>query len=131
MTNKSEEFNIKLKWHLPDARKYIFAFISLSIMLLLLYGNTFHAEWHFDDFSNICENENIRIGNLTWSELTKSIYTRDGRLGRRPVAYMSFAINYYFGGFDVFGYHVTNLIIHIIAAVFLFLFIISSTKASS
>ncbi len=118
---------MNMKWHLPDARKCFFAFISLSVLLLVIYGNSFHAEWHFDDISNIVENEEIRIKNLTWSELSKSIYTSKGRLGR-PVALMSFAINYYFGGLDEFGYHVVNVIIHLTSAFFLFLFIMNTLK---
>jgi len=127
MISKKNGFNVNMRWHLPDARKYIFALVGLSVLLLAIYGNSFHAEWHFDDIGNIVENEKIRIGNLTWSELTKSIYTKDGKLSR-PVAYMSFATNYYFGGLDEFGYHVTNVIIHFVAAFFLFLFIMNTLK---
>ena len=127
MISKKNGFNVNRNWHLPDARKYIFALVGLSVLLLVIYGNSFHAEWHFDDIGNIVENEKIRIGNLTWSELAKSIYTRDGKLSR-PVAYISFATNYYFGGLDEFGYHVTNVIIHFVAAFFLFLFIMNTLK---
>lgn len=124
---KSNGFKVNMKWHLPDARKYFFALISLSVLLLATYGNSFHAEWHFDDISNIVENERIRITNQTWSELSKSIYTKEGKLGR-PVALMSIAINHYYGGLDEFGYHVVNVIIHLAAAFFLFLFIMNTLK---
>ncbi len=124
---KSNGFIVNMKWHLTDARKYFFALISLSVLLLAIYGNSFHAEWHFDDIGNIVENEKIRITNLTWSELSKSIYTKEGKLSR-PVAYISFAANYYFGGLDEFGYHVVNVIIHLVAAFSLFLFIMNTLK---
>ena len=41
----------------------------------------------------------------------------------RPVARLSLALNYYFGGLNVSGYHLANTIIHLVASVFLFLFI--------
>jgi len=127
MISKRNGFNVNTKWHLPDARKYIFAFIGLSVLLLAIYGNSFHAEWHFDDIGNIVDNEKIHIKNLTWSELSKGIYTREGKLSR-PVAYISFATNYYFGDLDEFGYHVVNVVIHLVAAFFLFLFVMNTLK---
>jgi len=39
------------------------------------------------------------------------------------VAFLSFAINYYFGRLNVYGYHLVNLLIHLICSIFLFLFI--------
>ena len=47
---------------------------------------------------------------------------------QRPVSYFTFAMNYYFDGLDVFGYHVVNFFIHYIASVFLFLFIYNTLK---
>ncbi|MGD8986241.1 MAG: tetratricopeptide repeat protein, partial [Desulfobacteraceae bacterium] len=41
----------------------------------------------------------------------------------RPVACLSFALNYYFGELDVLGYHLVNIFIHFLASIFLFLFI--------
>lgn len=41
----------------------------------------------------------------------------------RPVAYMSFALNYSLGGLDVFGYHLVNIAIHIITGVGVYLLI--------
>jgi tetratricopeptide (TPR) repeat protein len=41
---------------------------------------------------------------------------------------LSFAVNYYFDGENVLGYHVVNFIIHYLAALFLFLFIYNTLK---
>jgi len=41
----------------------------------------------------------------------------------RPVANFSFALNYYFGKYDVTGYHIVNIIIHWITGILLFIFI--------
>ncbi|MBN1905045.1 MAG: tetratricopeptide repeat protein, partial [Deltaproteobacteria bacterium] len=41
----------------------------------------------------------------------------------RPVSCISFALNYFFGELNVFGYHLVNIFIHLIASIFLFLFI--------
>jgi tetratricopeptide (TPR) repeat protein len=104
-----------------------FAFLSLLVMLLIIYGNSFFGEWHFDDYHNIVENRNVHLQGLSWQEIRKTFSgTADGSeggLSTRPLSYLSFGLNYFFGGTDVFGYHAVNLVIHFATAVFLFLFI--------
>ncbi|MBI4374596.1 MAG: tetratricopeptide repeat protein, partial [Deltaproteobacteria bacterium] len=71
-------------------------------MTLLIYSNTFLTPFQFDDESNIIDNAEIRsLGNfLDFS-------------GTRFVCFLTFALNYRFGGLNVFGYHLVNLLIHI------------------
>ena len=85
---------------LPLRLRYIL--LILAIITTITYSNTFHASFQFDDSSNIIENLKIRkISNFF--DLS----------GARSIGYLSFALNYYFGKLDVFGYHLVNLIIHI------------------
>jgi hypothetical protein len=57
--------------------------------------------------------------------IKKVLFSDPGRPGGlyRPVACLTFALNYYFGGLDVVGYHLMNLAIHIVASIFLYLLI--------
>lgn len=126
MINAENGFDLKLKWRFPDSRKYIFALISLAFLILTLYGNSFYCGWHFDDYPNIVNNQNVHLNILSWKEITKAFY--DGDSIGRPFAYLSFALNYYFGGTNVFGYHLVNILIHFIASIFLFLFIYQTLK---
>jgi hypothetical protein len=41
----------------------------------------------------------------------------------RPLAYLTFALNYFVHGFDLTGYHVVNIVIHIVTAILLFCFV--------
>jgi len=76
--------------------------LVLSCLATLIYSNTFSATFHFDSILRIVENPKIKhLSNLL--DLS----------GSRYVGYLSFAINYYFGGLNVFGYHLVNLLIHI------------------
>jgi hypothetical protein len=102
------------------------------ITLLLIYSDSFWGEWHFDDFHNIVDNRVGHVKNLSWEEIQKTFYgvsygTERERISR-PFAYLSFGLNYFFGGTDVFGYHVVNFVIHWITALFLFLFIHNTLK---
>jgi protein O-mannosyl-transferase len=104
-----------------------FAVLSFLVMLLLIYGNSFFGEWHFDDYHNIVDNPNVHMQGLSWNEFCATFYgVADGPEGHhvtRPIAFLSFGLNYFFGGTNVFGYHAVNFVIHFAAAVFLFLFI--------
>ncbi|MEN6376278.1 MAG: hypothetical protein ABFD75_16045 [Smithella sp.] len=109
--------------------RYFFAIISLLLILLLSYSNSFNCSWHFDDYDNITENANIKVNQFTWENIKKISF---GIMGNnrisRPVSYLSFALNYYWGGLDVFGYHVVNFLVHYLSAIFLFLLIINTLK---
>ena len=122
MLTKENGFELPLKWTFPDANKYAFAFISLFVILIIIYSNSFQGAFQFDDIPNIVENQNIQINNLDFDSLKQALYDHNGKLNR-PLAYFSFGINYYFSEFDLFGFHLVNFIIHYLTAIFLFLFI--------
>ncbi|MFQ5585203.1 MAG: tetratricopeptide repeat protein [Thermodesulfobacteriota bacterium] len=86
--------------------------LPLSIIVLLTvvaYSNTFSNSFHFDDRYAIFEDRAIRdLGNVP------GIF---GNILKRPVLRITFALNYYFGGTDVLGYHLVNLMMHIIAGI--------------
>lgn len=110
-------------------KRNILIFSIFAFAILLVYSNTFHAGMHYDDSVNIIRNRHIHIDSLDWQSI-KGTFFAGGQRGDiyhpvlyRPVAMFSFALNYYFHGLHVFGYHVVNTLVHIITAIFLFLFI--------
>ncbi len=109
---------LKKEQNLTLCRKFVFAIISLSLAVFIIYSNSLTVEWHYDDHFNILDNLNIRLTDISLSNLQKTFYI-DGRF-LRPIAYLSFAINYYFGQYQVWGYHLVNLLIHIITSLVLF-----------
>lgn len=109
--------------------RYAFAVTSLLFILFLSYSNSFDCSWHFDDYDNITDNVNIQISQFNWENIKNISFgiMNNNRISR-PVSYLSFALNYYLGGLDVFGYHVVNFLIHYLSAIFLFLFIINTLR---
>lgn len=82
--------------------------LIITASALLAYSNTFNASFHFDDTTSIIENgaiKNIRNLEILW---------RFAPL--RFITYTTFALNYYFNGLDVTGYHLINVLIHISSA---------------
>lgn len=107
---------------LSERRKAGFAILALSVLILAVYSNTFHASWQFDDEPNILQRKALHLTEFKWSEVKKTFVNEKGVL-YRPVACFSLALNYYFGRTRVFGYHMVNISIHMLTSIFLFLFI--------
>jgi len=109
-----------------NKRSPIGELLLLLIMIFLAYVNTFHASWHLDDISNIVHNQNVHVSSLTFEDWAKSLRapfsdpTEKSFDLYRPVAMLTFALNWYFGGTNVFGYHLINITIHCATAIFLF-----------
>src|SRR5687767_9206699 len=80
----------------------VWAPLAIVGVTALAYHNTFAAPFIFDDVTNIRENPEIRtlwpLWDIMWSEVATGV-------AGRPVAQLSFALNYAAGGLDVTGYH--------------------------
>ena len=111
------------------------AIALLFFLILAIYSNTFYATWQFDDKPNIVDNQLLHIKNLKSESLFQTFFTdphdpwNPGEKLYRPIAFLTFAINWYFGQDKVFGYHIVNLLIHVLTAVFLYLTILNLLKA--
>src|SRR5215471_16936018 len=93
---------------------------SLALLVLCIYSNTFEAPFVLDDDMNILNNHPIRMTTLTIEGVRKAIFNSYN--AQRPLAIISFALNYYFNGYNVAGYHIVNILIHIIDGIFLYIF---------
>ena len=108
------------------------ALVFLFLLILIIYSNTFHAAWHLDDYQNIAQNPHFhKIKNLNVSTLWTSLHSPVNQRISRPVAMLSFAFNWYVGSDHVVGFHMVNLLIHLLTAFFLYLTILYLFKASN
>lgn len=90
---------------------HLLAVIILYILGFAVYLNTFSVPFVFDDYPNIRDNSSIRLTAITIEGLHRAGV--EGHAVRRPVANISFALNYLAGGYDVKGYHLVNIFIHV------------------
>ena len=90
-------------------RSPVIHLLLIVIAGCVAYVGTLHFPFVFDDRTSIVENLSIRdMGDFlagAWHDQP-----------RRVFGYLTFALNYRFGGLDVTGYHLTNLVIHLLAA---------------
>lgn len=110
--------------------RHLIAIGLIAGVALVAYSNTFHVPFQFDDRPNIVENPNVQISVFTWNaleRLIKNTYV----VTIRVFSYFTLALNYYFGGFNVFGYHLVNLFIHIASGIFLYWFLLLTFQLPS
>ena len=106
-------------------RRSLFSSAILAVILFLVYSNSLHCGWHLDDFHSITQNPNIQLKELTCAGISKSLRSDLNYPEKlyRPIAGLSFALNFFISGTDPFSYHLVNLLIHWLSSVFLFLFL--------
>ncbi len=104
-------------------RNYISHFTLLFVICISPYLGTSNYSWHLDDPPNILHNNALHITNLYPSSLINTFFAYPGEPGKffRPVANLSFALNWYFGQNRTFGYHIVNIAIHLLTTIALYL----------
>ncbi len=90
----------------------VMSFVVIVLVGVIIYSNSLDCSFHMDDSLRIVENNTIKnIKNLgdswNWRKM-------------RFIGYATFALNYHIHKLDVFGYHVVNILIHILTSVFVY-----------
>ncbi len=88
------------------------------IMGAVVYGGSLDVPFYLDDYRNILDNPVLRLDELSLSGLQNVV--AGSTLRTRPVANITFALNYYVNQENPAGYHLVNITIHILAAFFLY-----------
>ncbi len=78
----------------------------VALVTVLIYSNVYRAPFVFDDLQRI--EENLKIRDLKRCLSPGEIFSP------RPLVQITFALNYKLGKLNVFGYHLVNVLIHVI-----------------
>jgi len=104
----------------PSLRHHILPFLVFALLGVVLYGHTLQAPFYMDDTINI--QSNLRtMQSFSFLELLNCASQSFARY--RPLVNISFGLNYYFHGYELSGYHLVNIVIHIINGMLLYLFV--------
>jgi len=92
-----------------QSSKFNYYRIGLIVIIAVLsYSNTLNSPFIFDDSANLLKNP--LITDLSRAGLEGAFYSR------RAIGIITFQLNYFFSGWNVAGFHLTNIIIHIFAS---------------
>lgn len=108
-------------WHDPFVHILLILFAGFAV-----YFNTIASPFVFDDYINLVDNPAFKdFGRLPgiaqyfgWTidnEIQPGMYLR-------PVVFFTFAVNHALHGLEHFGYHLTNLLIHLCNGLLVYLF---------
>ncbi len=101
--------------------------LILASSVFLLYLPTLEYPFVFDDGHNIVNNPHIRMHEITFENLKNAGFKSPSP--NRPLANISFALNYYFQRTNVSGYRLVNILIHIMSGIFIY-FLVRTTLSS-
>lgn len=93
--------------------------ISLALLLLvcfLLYVPGLSGDFIFDDSMNIVINRQVHMQNLSWQEIRMALHSGIASEMGRPLSMLSFALNHLGAGLNPYYFKLTNIVIHLSAA---------------
>lgn len=103
--------------------KITFALLAVAVLCctFLIYWPGLSGGFFFDDEPNILNNDWIKLERLDIQSLKKAAFSADSGLLKRPISMLSFALNYYVSGFSPYYFKLTNVAIHALNGVALFI----------
>lgn len=98
----------------------------IAIAVTLVYFPGLHGPFVFDDINNITHNSAIQISTLQLSSLHSAALSSPSSALGRPLAALSFAINYFIAGdpTNTFSFKIVNLAIHLTNTALVYWFVL-------
>jgi hypothetical protein len=107
-------------------------FLALILALLITaaaYWPGLHGSYVQDDYPNIVDNPDLQIKTASISNLSLAALSSPASELKRPLASLSFAANYLFTGLDPFWMKLTNLMIHLLNGVLIYMLALTLIRA--
>jgi len=101
-------------------RKPFVHILIIVVLGILIYSNTFNFPFAYDDISSIIKNPSIKDIH----HIINSQTIHDNRL----IGNLTFALNYQLHELNVVGYHIFNLLIHLLNALLVYWLVILTFK---
>jgi hypothetical protein len=96
--------------------------LSAALLLAaLVYWPGLSGGWLFDDYPNIVENRGVQPQSQGLAALLNAALSSPASEFKRPLASLTFALNYVLAGLDPFWMKLTNLAIHLLNGVLVYL----------
>lgn len=95
--------------------------LIIAVLSVAVYSNTLFMGFVWDDKLQILENVQIRslknIPSMFISDVWSGVVALDAKVPYfRPMFNLSLAVDYFFWGLNPFGYHLTNVLIHVMVS---------------
>jgi hypothetical protein len=84
------------------------------IVTLIAYWPGLYGSFLFDDYPNIVDNHGLQPKEASIASLVSAALSSPSSEFKRPLASLSFAVNYLWTGLDPFWMKLTNLLVHLL-----------------
>jgi hypothetical protein len=103
--------------NMPSRWLFLLGILALTAVV---YSAGVGGGYVFDDFPNIVDNAGVQPQSATLPNLISAALSSPASEFKRPLASLSFAVNYLFTGLDPVSMKVTNIVIHLLNGVLVF-----------
>jgi hypothetical protein len=105
---------------LTASRRLWIGLAAAIVLAVIAYWPSLHGGFVFDDFPNIVDNSAVHLQSLDWQALRTAATASPSHVLVRPLAMLSFALDWYASGGDPLRMKIENLLIHLINGLLLF-----------
>jgi hypothetical protein len=95
--------------------------LAAFVVTLAVYWPGLSGGFLFDDYPNIVDNHGVQPQNASFSSLVGAALSSPASEFKRPLASLSFAVNYLISSLDPYWMKLTNLVIHLLNGLLAFL----------
>jgi tetratricopeptide (TPR) repeat protein len=101
-----------------DPARLLIAPALIVIVGMVLYANSFSIPFLFDDFFEISGNPMVKSVEPLFDYLRRA----------RGIPALTFALNYRWGGFDLWGFHAVNVAVHLINGLLVYALVLRTLR---
>lgn len=96
------------------SKQYPYLIIFPLLIAFFIYAPGLSGDFLFDDHINILQKKSLHIDSLDHETLTDASFSGISGKLKRPLSMLSFALNHYFSGLEPYYFKLTNLLIHLL-----------------
>ncbi|MBI3813754.1 MAG: hypothetical protein HY279_04715, partial [Nitrospinae bacterium] len=104
-------------------QKIILSPLLIGIFSIAIYINTLDNGFLFDDYDTIVNNAMIREVKYLPHLFKKDYFSLSSEMSYRPVVTLTYFFDYAIYGLNPWGYHLTNVLLHAVNGVILYIFL--------
>jgi hypothetical protein len=96
----------------PNLR-YVLGLLAAALATASVYCSGLHGGFVFDDYPNIVDNPDVHLASLSIQQLKAAAFSAPPGAAQRPIASLTFALNWWISPGSAFAMKSVNVLIHV------------------
>src|SRR5215469_989989 len=98
----------------PETALQLALCLITLLAAVMAYWPGLSGGFALDDYTNIVQNEALKVEDLSWSALSHAAFSFQAGITMRPISMLSFTLNEFLYGDGPLSFKITNLCIHLL-----------------